>query len=541
MSGLPKGWARSAIEDISERVVVGFVGSSKKHYGKKGVPFLTGKNIKNLGLDLTYYDYISFEFHNKEKKSQLKENDVVVVRIGRSGESAVIPKNLGEANCGGLVIIKQPKIYPPFLSYYLNSPQGIESSVAEAGGMTRQTLNTQKIAEKIVPIAPLNEQMRIAAKLDQLLTAVDACKTRLDKIPAIIKRFRQSVLAAATSGDLTEDWRVDNNPNKFESEGKEELFEIPESWSWFSIENVADVKGGKRLPKGEKLVQHNTGYPYIKAGQLKNGTVQPEGQEYLTAAVQKKIQRYIVDAGDIYITIVGACIGDAGIIPESYDKANLTENAAKLCNMRNIDNQYLAFWLRSPHVQDYIKFLVKSGAQGKLALMRIKEIPIPLMDIQEQKEIVRRVEALFAVADQLEEKLQIARTRVDKLTPSILAKAFRGKLVPQDPNDEPAEKLLEHIRQTRELERLVPKQRRKKTMPKKTKSRKSATPMGVIEALQEHGGSLPGSELFNAAGYAPDSDSDTVEKFLVSVREALELNQVKRERQGDEDWFSIAS
>jgi type I restriction enzyme S subunit len=257
-----------------------------------------------------------------------------------------------------------------------------------------------------------------------------------------------------------EEWREFANLPFKKSESSLCLFDIPENWIWTCISTIADVKGGKRLPKGAKLVKEDTGFPYIKAGQLKKGSISAEAQEYLTPDIQKIIKRYIVNSGDVYITIVGACIGDSGIIPHEYDKANLTENAAKLCNLKNVLDKYLAFWLRSPAAQNLIDLSVKSGAQGKLALMRIKEIPVPLPSIQEQTEIVRRVEELFAYADRIEARYHAARARIDKLTPAILAKAFRGELVPQNPDDEPASVLLERIQASRAADTVTSKSRR---------------------------------------------------------------------------------
>lgn len=313
-------------------------------------------------------------------------------------------------------------------------------------GSTRLKLTQGAMREISVKLAPLPEQKRIADKLDALLTRVDATRERLDRIPQILKQFRQSVLAAATSGRLTEVWRKSQEYCSSDLD-----IELPSTWDVFTIGDLAEVKGGKRLPKGDALVIYDTGFPYIRAGQLKNGTVNPEDQLYLTKETQKQISRYIVNAGDVYITIVGACIGDAGIIPAEYAGANLTENAAKICGFKSpLLAEYLSMWLRSSTLQEIIQSEIKSGAQGKLALLRIKTLPVPYPYIEEQKEIVRRVEALFSLADKLEARYQQARAQVEKLTPALLAKAFRGELVEQDPNDEPAEKLLERIRATRE-------------------------------------------------------------------------------------------
>lgn len=127
---------------------------------------------------------------------------------------------------------------------------------------------------------------------------------------------------------------------------------------------------------------------------------------------------------------------------------------------------FLSFWLRSLWLQDIIQQEIKSGAQGKLALMRIKTLPFPHPTIEEQTEIVRRVEALFAYADRLEARHTTARAQVEKLTPATLAKAFRGELVPQDPNDEPASVLLERIRATTQVKDKQTKIPRKAPMTK---------------------------------------------------------------------------
>ena len=295
-------------------------------------------------------------------------------------------------------------------------------------GGTRLKL-TQINMKKIPVILPsLNEQKEIVILLNTHLTTVSQIQARLDAIPKIIENFRQSVLNDAVTGKLTEEWRKDKRYETLDS------YEIPASWTVLSIEEVADVKGGKRLPKGEKLVEFDTGYPYIRAGQLKLGTVvnteeARSSQKYLLAETQKQIESYIVKENDAYITIVGASIGDAGLIPKSSDGANLTENAAKLTNYKKeLNPVFLSFWLRSVWIQHEIKLQTKSAAQGKLALHRIKSLPFVYPTYEEQNKIVQSVEQFLAHADQIEKSVATAKARVDNLTQSILHQAFTGNL-----------------------------------------------------------------------------------------------------------------
>ncbi|HAS6241273.1 restriction endonuclease subunit S [Vibrio vulnificus] len=357
-----------------------------------------------------------------------------------------------------------------YLYYYLSN-KNIYNYVESASDRTagQSGVNKKHLEQYPVGVPPLAEQKRIVEKLDEVLAQVDTIKARLDGIPALLKRFRQSVLASAVSGKLTEEWRGESD-YAFHEEIKAKF---PSSWKIETIDNIGSVKGGKRLPKGEELVSTDTGYPYIRAGQLKKGTV-IQGtdarniQMYLEPHVQSQISRYIVSEGDAYITIVGASIGDAGIIPASHNGANLTENAAKICEFQDdVLGAFLGLWLRSELIQRLIKLEIKSGAQGKLALMRIKILPFPRAAIEEQKEIVRLVDQYFAFADTIEAQVKKAQARVDNLTQSILAKAFRGELVPQDPNDEPADKLLERITQARKEAEALAKAAKKAEAAKK--------------------------------------------------------------------------
>jgi type I restriction enzyme S subunit len=444
MSDLPKGWAVSVLGLIASWGSGGTPSRNKPNYYGGGIPWIKTGELGQR-LIITTNETISQEGLNNSSAKLFPAGSVAMAMYGATiGKTSILGIEATTNQACAVGIPNKKLTSKEYLYYYLCSQK---DAFVEAGkGGAQPNISQSMIKEWEVPLPPLNEQKRITDKLDALLARVDACRERLDRIPTILKRFRQAVLIAATSGKLTAEWRDAVDTPLVKIKDGLSLFNLPESWIWSSIGAVSEVKGGKRLPKGAKLVPEDTGFPYIKAGQLKKGSVQGEAQEYLTPHIQEKIKKYIVSSGDVYITIVGACIGGAGIIPPEYDKANLTENAAKLCNLNSVLNTYLAFWLQSLAAQNHIEFLVKSGAQGKLALMRIKEIPIPLPSIDEQAEIIRRVETLFAYADRIEARYTAARTQVEKLTPALLAKAFRGELVPQDPNDEPASMLLERIR-----------------------------------------------------------------------------------------------
>jgi len=425
--------------------------------------------------------------------------------------------------------------------YLLHYFRSIEPWMGEQGtGTTFKAISGQFLKELDCVVPPLSEQKVIADKLDIMLAQVEAIKARFERIPKILKLFRYSVLTVAVSGKLTEEWRKDKGI----------------VWQSLTIDDIGEVKGGKRLPKGDELVEENTGFPYIRAGQLKKGTIintddARSKQLFLTAETQKKIHRYTVNPGDLYITIVGASIGDAGVVPEHYAGANLTENAAKITEFkRPVESKFLSYWLRSQELQDLIRLEIKSGAQGKLALKRIKELPVPYTNINEQTEIVRRVEELFAFADHIEQQINAALVQVNNLTQSILAKAFRGELTAYWRTSNPmlisgensAEALLEKIKAERETINKQPKTIRP-TIEKKTDSLMSKQIIKVVDALKQAGEPLSGQQLLAAAGYPSDSNTDQLEQFFLDIRDALTIERsiVKLERDDDgQDWFALA-
>ncbi|KEY57113.1 restriction endonuclease subunit S [Serratia sp. DD3] len=415
---LPEGWSTTKLELLTTDISYGYTASSSS--AEVGPKMLRITDIQDNSVVWSDVPYCEIE-EDKLEQYLLKKNDLVFARTGATvGKSFLIRTEPPKAVYASYLIRVRTASEEliSVLSHFFNSQQYWQQITEFSAGIGQPNVNGTKLKGLAIPLPPLAEQKIIAEKLDTLLAQVENTKARLERIPTILKTFRQSVLAAAVSGKLTEEWRKDK--------------EIV--WQLLVIDDVGEVKGGKRLPKGDELVEENTGFPYIRAGQLKQGTVintsdARSKQLFLTPEAQQKICRYTVNSGDLYITIVGASIGDAGVVPEHYAGANLTENAAKITEFKKpVESEFLSYWLRSHELQDLIRLEIKSGAQGKLALKRIKELPIPYTDISEQTEIVRRVEQLFAFADSIEQKANAGLARVNNLTQSILAKAFRGEL-----------------------------------------------------------------------------------------------------------------
>ena len=225
-------------------------------------------------------------------------------------------------------------------------------------------------------------------------------------------------------------------------------FELPDGWAWCRIRNIASVKGGKRLPKGESFSDDVTDHVYIRVTDMKNRNINTFGLKYISEEVFAKIQSYTIGKNDLYVTIAGT-IGVVGEVPEILDGMNLTENAVKVCNI-SINKTFLCYVMLSELVQQQFQDKTHQVAMPKLALERILGTLIPVCPVKEQQLIVFSIKSALQIADTIEIQQDALFELVSATKSKILDLAIRGKLVPQDPNDESASVLLERIRAEKE-------------------------------------------------------------------------------------------
>jgi type I restriction enzyme S subunit len=307
----------------------------------------------------------------------------------------------------------------------------------------------------------LNEQHRIVAKLENLLEKVQSSQTRLEKIPALLKRFRQSVLAAACSGRLTADWREQSKPSIGHPirDKNTDLPETPESWRWVKLPDTGEMSRGKsrHRPRNEPSLFDGQ-YPFIQTGDIaqSGGRITSHKQTYNEAGLA---QSRIWPANTICITIA-ANIAESAIL--TYPACFPDSVVGIIADPKVCVAEYAEFFIRVAKAD--LSTFAPATAQKNINISILNELAVPLPPLTEQHEIVRRVEELFALANRIEARYQKVKVQVDKLTQSILAKAFRGELVPQDPNDEPASELFKRVKDQKVEDRphRVPTKRKKR-------------------------------------------------------------------------------
>lgn len=468
MSELPKGWVVARLDelvilnpkqDFDDELAAGFVPMSLAPTNFLGKLHFEERSWGGI----------------KKAYTNFKDGDVILAKVTpcfENGKAAVVedlPNGIGAGSSEFYVLRpSHEEVSARYLLGLIKSREFMREGAANMTGAVGLRRVPRKFVEGfVVPVPPVAEQARIAQKLDELLAQVDALKNRIDVIPALLKRFRQSVLVAAVSGNLTEKWRINSQCFDLDAELesilsdrllfvkskkapaghlRNEEYVIPSNWRWTSLDALSAkiVDGTHHTP-----TYVGDGVPFVSVKDIRHGLIDFSNTKFISKEEHAElIKRCFPEKGDLLITKSGT-IGRTAIISDDKEfslfvSVALIKPASKLVNIGFIDIA-LKKWVGEIDVSNRIV----GSAIKNLHLADMKVLAIPFPPLAEQAEIVRIVGHLFAMADLLEAKVTAANARIVHLTQSILAKAFRGELVPQDPNDEPASALLERIKAQR--------------------------------------------------------------------------------------------
>ncbi|GHD56965.1 restriction endonuclease subunit S [Jeongeupia chitinilytica] len=452
MSGLPKGWAECELQVIAEDVSYGYTAKANSLSGDARMLRITDIQDNKVNWSSVPFCDIS---HDGLAKYSLNDGDIVFARTGATvGKSFLIVSDIKNAVFASYLIRVRPTLVETskYLNYFFGSDFYWNQITEFSSGIGQPNVNGSKLKALKIQLAPLPEQKRIADKLDATLARVDACRERLARVAPILKRFRQSVLAAATSGRLTEDWR---DSRKLALDWVDSTFgEIALDLRYGTAKKCSEVAIGSAVLR----------IPNIGADGAPN-------LNDLKYAEFDEIERakLVLRIGDLLIIRSNGSVDLVG-------KASVIDSAAEgmlfagyLIRLRpdeiRIIPKFSWMVISSPQIRQVIEMTAKStSGVNNINSEELRSLPLRLPSIDEQTEIIHRVETLFAFAERLEARLAAAQTAADRLTPSLLAKAFRGELVPQDPNDEPASELLKRLATQREAAP-KPKRGRKGVQP----------------------------------------------------------------------------
>lgn len=433
MSELPKGWVKSTIGDS--------IFLNEKHIGL--MDEMECGFVPMALVPTGYGEPVAYEVRTwgqcKKGFTQFRDNDVILAKITpcfENGKGALVtglPNGIGAGSTEYFVLrTVENLVVPKYIHAFVKTKDFLVNCETNmSGSVGHRRVPKDYLLNYPFPLAPLAEQKRIVAKLDEVLAQVDTIKARLDRIPAILKRFRQSVLAAAVSGKLTEEWRIGN---------------YSEAWKALSIGDISTVATGKTPKRTNSEYWNAEDVPWLTSSATGNLFCY-EAEQYVSHFAAEDCKLKLFPIGTLLLAMYGEG-KTRGQVTELMFEATCNQACAAIM----VDeSKALKSYVKLRLLENYeeTRKAAAGGNQPNLNLNKVREIAISLPSKNEQTEIVRLVDQYFAFVDTIEAQVKKAQARVDNLTQSILAKAFRGELVAQDPNDEPAEKLLERIAQAR--------------------------------------------------------------------------------------------
>lgn len=403
---LPDGWRWQTFNDVCTNITDGAHASPKTV--EEGFPYVTVRDVNHKGqIDLINCKRISEDdFLSLKKGNCLPPVDSVLLsKDGTVGKVAHVTNDYDEfvvLSSLAIIVPEQTSLSPEYLKYFLLSPEFQDHAIGSKTGAAIKRIVLRTIKNFNIPIAPFKQQKRIVEKLDALLTRIDTAIEHLQESVTL----KNSLLQSALDGQFSA---------------------ITER---MTIESLAEVKGGKRLPKGEKLSDEETEYPYIRVADFTDkGTIDLSDIKYISKEIHEQIKRYVISKDDLYISIAGT-IGKTGFVPPELDGANLTENAAKLVikDKKQLDLSYLYLFTLTSDFSAQAGLATKTVAQPKLALTRLSKIEIPICSLEEQKSLISKIEELKGKIHDAEEALLGKIEDLKSLKASILDSAFKGEL-----------------------------------------------------------------------------------------------------------------
>jgi len=429
-------WDECRLDDLCTiKGRIGYRGYTKNDLVPKGqgAISLSPSNIINNKLCFDDNTYLTWAKYNESPEIMLEVGDIVYCKTASIGKLAFV-ETLPEKTTLNpqLVVLKNIRCNNRFLYYYMASSDFSYNVADMIVGTAVPTLSQKKLGAILIPLPPLAEQQRIVAKLDSLFARIEKLKASMERIPQLLKDFRQAVLTQAVTGKLTEEWR----------EGRE-----LEEWREVTLGEIIEgtPKNGAYYPKH----LYGNGTRIIRIDAFYDGKLKDWDLVQSVSIPDSDKETYGLKEGDILINRVNSIeyLGKCMLVQDLPEECIFESNMMRMSLNRDYASpEYIRTFLTSPvGLKELRKNAKHAVNQASINQKDVSSVEVNLPGNIEQQEIVRRVESLFAKADRLEAQYQNLKKDIEQLPHALLAKAFRGELVEQLPTDGDARELLAEI------------------------------------------------------------------------------------------------
>ena len=482
---LPEGWVWARLGDVCQGPQYGWTTSASQTGRLK---LLRTTDISNGRCDWSTVPACRTE-PDEPEKYLLEDGDIVISRAGSVGKSFII-ENPERAVFASYLVRFKPRIEPRYVYWFLQSSAYWKQITEKTAGIAIPNVNASKLRDVHIPIAPAAEQRRIVVRIDELFTEIADGETALARARDDLGTWRRALLKAAVTGELTREWREDHVSNETGAEvlarvkkarvgykttkaktrkviveeiDEDALYEIPKSWAWASLGELGDIVGGVTVDKKRRPNDPVTA-PYLRVANVQRGRL--DLTEVKTIAVERSTAAALrLEAGDILLNEGG----DRDKIGRGWVWNGEVDNCIHqnhVFRVRLFDSSVNPYFVSHYANEMGRRFFVEKGKQttnlASISMSKISQLRIPVPPVSEMKEAMRLLdEGLIATAD-VEAEL-VAGSISGAARQSILKTAFEGRLVEQDPRDEPADRLLKRMSEQDETTPPARRTRRRRT------------------------------------------------------------------------------
>lgn len=434
MSELPVGWVETTLGSVAE-IKLGKMLDQEKNQGEP-TEYLRNVNVRWGRIDTA--DVLQMRMTASDRASlDIRNGDIMVCEGGEPGRSAVWDIGPTKLSFQKALMRMRPVqgISPHLVAFNLRQMSVAGTLEAHFTGTTIKHLPQQALSRVPIALPPLPEQRRIVAKIDGLSGKSKRARDHLDHVPRLVEKYKQAVLGAAFNGDLTREWRS--------------LQKLRVPWQETTL---GAVLSDMRYGTAKKCDYDGGAVAVLRIPNVQNGTIDLHDLKYADFS-DKELEKLRLRIGDVLVIRSNGSVGLVGrsaVVAESAVGMLFAGYLIRLRLNQLVVPAFVHLRLQAPDMRALIEQTAKStSGVNNINSEELKGLPLLRPNIDEQHEIVRRIEHAFTWIDRLATEATSARKLVDRLDQAILAKAFRGELVSQDPNDEPASVLLDRIRSER--------------------------------------------------------------------------------------------
>lgn len=575
---LPSGWIKTTLSEVTSESKAKAEPSTFADAPYIGLEHIEGCNnrIHSIGRATDV----------KSTKNVFQRGDVLYGKLRPYLKKVCRPDFDGVCSTDILVFPESFDFDNGYLLYFLSQQSTADYATQNSNGINLPRINSRTLGEIEFPLPPLAEQRRIVAKIEALQERSRRVRESLAEVGPLLEQFRQSVLAAAFRGDLTADWRVahpnvepasellhrihaerrchwkqaelakyeakDQKPPKNWQDKYKELEpvddttlpDLPAGWAWVAMEELASFESNAICagPFGTIFKAKDfrpEGIPIIFLRHISPGKYRTEKPGFMDRKKWEELfQPYSVYGGELLVTKLGEPPGTAAIYPETLGVAMVTPDVMKMrVNYKAASNRFLMYYLNSEVARRFAFGVAYGATRLRMNLTIFRRMPVPLAPFDEQQELALRIDSYLSTIDQVGESPITNLSMLDQLDQSILAKAFRGELLPQDPSDEPASALLARIREQKAQQAEAAKSTKKTTnmqrrdaMRKKSSGLSSQRPP-LAEVLTTKGKPMSPEQLLTESGY----DDDSIEDFYWALREEIAKGRIRENKLTESD------